>query len=284
MSIKMTPSQHQSCCVHVSISIYSTGITELVVWLTLVYLCLVIISPPVPVSKPVLSVVGGTLVLGKRFQLLCHSVSGTLPIVYTLYGPNRQSESRVVSKQGEEAIFNSSAIYKRIDVNNILCHAKNNRGGVAMTEAGQLLQSTNIIGTSDAAMMSCTFRQIWCCLDPTCLFHTEPVSQPVLHIISSTGDISEGQDVSLVCSVKGGSFPIKFTWYHIDREGSLASQTSWKLEESYKIMNVRRERNGGYYCTSTNPAKETKQSQTVTIKGVFSFYFQNESRHVYHSH
>lgn len=101
-----------------------------------------------------LSVVGGTLVLGKRFQLLCHSVSGTLPIVYTLYSPNRQFESRVVSKQGEEAIFNSSAIYKKLDVNNILCHAKNSQNRVATTDAGQLLQSTNIIGTSDVAIMS----------------------------------------------------------------------------------------------------------------------------------
>lgn len=114
-----------------------------------------------------------------------------------------------------------------------------------------------------------------------CLFNAEPVSQPVLHITSSTGDMSEGQDISLVCSVKSGSFPIKFTWYHIDREGSLGSQTSWKLEGSHKITNVRQEHNGGYYCTSTNPAKETKQSQTITIKGVFSFYFQNEIRHVF---
>lgn len=105
-------------------------------------------------SNPVLSVVGGTLVLGKRFQLLCRSVNGTLPITYNLYGPNRQPETQVVSKQGEEAIFNSSAIYRRSDINKFLCHAKNSQHRVAMTEAGQLLQSTNVIGTSDATMKS----------------------------------------------------------------------------------------------------------------------------------
>lgn len=101
-----------------------------------------------------LSVVGAELVLGKGFQLLCHSVNGTLPIVYTLYCPNKQVETQVVSKQGEEAIFNCSAIYRINDVNNILCRARNSQEKVVITDGRQLLQSTNIIGTSDAAMMS----------------------------------------------------------------------------------------------------------------------------------
>ncbi len=106
---------------------------------------------PVPVSKPVLSVVGGTLVLGKRFQLLCHSDSGTLPISYTIYGPNRLRESMVVRKPGEQAIFNISAVYKRSDVDSFLCHAKNS---LHRTETGQLLHSTNIIGVLDAGKMT----------------------------------------------------------------------------------------------------------------------------------
>lgn len=90
--------------------------------------------------------VGGTLVLGKRFQLLCHSDSGTLPISYTLFGPNSQLKTRVVSNPREQAIFNSSAIYKRSDINNILCHAKNSQQSAVMAESGKLLHSTNIIG------------------------------------------------------------------------------------------------------------------------------------------
>lgn len=101
-----------------------------------------------------LSVVGGTLVLGKRFQLLCHSDSGTLPIVYTLYGLNRLLETMVVRKLGEQAIFNYTTVYKSSDVNNFLCHAKNSQHRVNVTESGQLLRSTNIIGALDAAVVT----------------------------------------------------------------------------------------------------------------------------------
>lgn len=101
-----------------------------------------------------LSVVGGTLVLGKRFQLLCQSDSGTLPISYNLYGPNKLHESRVVRKPGEQAIFNCSAIYKLSDVNNFLCHARNSVHRRVETETGQMLHSTNIIGVLDAGKMT----------------------------------------------------------------------------------------------------------------------------------
>lgn len=101
---------------------------------------------PVPVSKPVLSVVGGTLVLGKPFRLLCHSNSGTLPITYTLHGPNRQAELLVVSRPEQQAVFKCQAIVKGSDLTRFLCHA-NNRNGPPMIESGeQLLRSTRVIG------------------------------------------------------------------------------------------------------------------------------------------
>ncbi|XP_041812676.1 platelet endothelial cell adhesion molecule isoform X2 [Chelmon rostratus] len=198
----------------------------------------VVVKAKVPVSKPVLSVVGGTLVLGKRFQLLCHSDSGTLPIVYTLYGPNRLLEVKAVSKPGEEAIFNSSAVYKSSDLNSFLCHAKNSQHKTTVTESGKLLRSTNII---------------------------EPVSRPVLSLRPSMGDVSEGQDVTLVCSVQRGTLPISFTWYHTQTEDALHSQTSKKLEGSYRIKDVRGEHQGKYYCVCTNPANETQQSYPMAI-------------------
>ncbi len=101
-----------------------------------------------------LSVVGGTLVLGRRFQLLCQSDIGTLPIVYNLFGPNKLFETRKVSKPGEQAIFNCSAIYKRSDANDFLCHAKNSQRRAAQRNTGQLLASTKIIGGLDAGTMT----------------------------------------------------------------------------------------------------------------------------------
>ncbi|KAK1876990.1 Platelet endothelial cell adhesion molecule [Dissostichus eleginoides] len=198
----------------------------------------VVVKAKVPVSKPMLSVVGGTLVLGKRFQLLCHSDNGTLPITYTLHFQGSLNTVVVVNKPGERAIFNSSAIDKTSVLNNFLCHAKNSQKRPPEVGSGQQLLRSHII---------------------------EPVSRPVLTTLPGAGDISEGQDVTLLCSVQRGSLPVSYTWYHNETEGALASQTSNNLEGSHTIGNVRTEQRGGYYCVSSNPAKESKQSLTVTI-------------------
>ncbi|XP_019958544.1 platelet endothelial cell adhesion molecule [Paralichthys olivaceus] len=199
-----------------------------------------VVKAKVLAAKPVLSVVGGTLVLGKSFQLLCHSESGTLPIQYTLHGPGGLIGHRVVSKPGEQALFNSSAILKSLDLNNFICHAKNSQSKPPMVgSVQQLLHSTNVI---------------------------EPVSKPLFSIDPSMGDVSEGQDLTLTCSVQRGTPPITFTWYRTETEDALASQTSVKQEGSYFIRNVMREHKGEYYCESTNPANESKQSYSVSIK------------------
>uniref|UniRef100_UPI0037E9A240 platelet endothelial cell adhesion molecule isoform X2 n=1 Tax=Semicossyphus pulcher TaxID=241346 RepID=UPI0037E9A240 len=199
----------------------------------------IVVKAKVPVSEPTLSVVGGTLVLGKPFQLLCHSDSGTLPVHYTLNGPNKLPEVKVVRKLDERAIFNCPAINKHSDLNKFICHAKNSRQRPAMVGQGQqLLQSTNII---------------------------EPVSQPVLSMLPSAGDVSEGQDLILLCSVQRGTLPVSFTWYHTRREAPLISQSFPKLEGSFRINNVKGEHRGGYYCESTNLANETKRSPIVTV-------------------
>lgn len=119
-----------------------------IITLKILTICLMTVFS-VPVSKPVLSVVGGKLVLGKSFQMLCHSDSGTLPIEYTLFG-QKPSVQSVVRKPGEQAIFNVSAIYKRSDINVFLCHAKNSQHKPPMVSQQQLHRSTTVIGVLDA--------------------------------------------------------------------------------------------------------------------------------------
>ncbi|XP_020502588.2 platelet endothelial cell adhesion molecule [Labrus bergylta] len=199
----------------------------------------VVVKAKVPVSVPKLSVLGGTLVLGKPFQLLCHSDSGTLPVVYTLNFPQQQPEQREISKPGERAIFNCTAIHKQADLSDIICHVNNSKQRPVVVGLGQqLLRATNII---------------------------EPVYAPILIMRPSAEDVSEGQDLTLICSVQRGTPPVTFTWYHTEREAALDSQSSNKLAGSHRINNVKGEHRGGYYCESTNPANETKRSQTVTI-------------------
>ncbi|CAG5897603.1 unnamed protein product, partial [Menidia menidia] len=198
-----------------------------------------VIQAKVPVSEPVLSVVGGTLFLGKPFRLLCHSERGSLPITYTLQIPNSLPENQVVTKLGEQAIFKLPGILKKSDVEKFLCHAKNSLRRPPQIGSGeQLLRSARII---------------------------EPVSKPVLTIQPNSGDVSEGQSVSLVCSVLSGSPPINFTWYHSETVGALASLSTNEMKGTHSIPNLRGEHGGNYYCVSTNLAKETKQSLTVAI-------------------
>ncbi|XP_060946069.1 platelet endothelial cell adhesion molecule isoform X1 [Limanda limanda] len=200
----------------------------------------VVVKAKVLVSKPVLSVVGGMLVLGTRFQLLCHSDIGTLPIKYTLHGPGKLIGDRLVSRPGEQAIFNAPAIFKSLDLNNFICRASNSQTHPAVVgSVQQLFDSTKVI---------------------------EPVSKPVFSIDPSMGDVSEGQDLTLTCSVQKGTPPITFTWYHAETAGVLASENSNKLEESYFIRNVMPEHKGEYYCESSNPANQTKRSYPVSIK------------------
>lgn len=95
----------------------------------------------------------------------------------------------------------------------------------------------------------------------------EPVSKPHLTTEPRMEDISEGYNMTLVCSVQSGSFPINFTWYR-QRKGFLDYKISWKLKESHSISNVKGDHAGGYYCQCTNPANETKRSAIIIIGGV----------------
>lgn len=205
----------------------------------------------VPVSRPTLAVAGGTLVLGQPFQLLCRSTSGTAPITYTLYGPDRNPESRVVSGPGEQAVFNTSAIHRSVDISKLLCHAQNTKHKPAMVGSGQmLLRSTRII---------------------------EPVSKPVLSLLPTSGDVPEGEDLTLLCSVNKGSPPFNYSWFHSEK--LLHSQTEERMEASFIVPAIKREDRGGYYCACTNPAGQAKQSRTIQVgvkmaswkKGVIAF-------------
>lgn len=100
----------------------------------------------------------------------------------------------------------------------------------------------------------------------------EPVSKPALIVYPNLGDVSEGQDLTLDCTVTRGTPPINFTWYHTETEGALASQTSLGPKGSHRINGVRGEHSGGYYCVSDNQANEIKRSYTVMIGGVFSLH------------
>ncbi|XP_020778311.2 LOW QUALITY PROTEIN: platelet endothelial cell adhesion molecule [Boleophthalmus pectinirostris] len=195
-----------------------------------------IVIAKVPVSKPTMRVVGGTLILGKPFQLICYSEKGSLPISYTLHGPKNYKEVKVITRPLEAGVFNVT-VSKSSDLNNFLCLARNHKKLPPET-ANQLLTSTIII---------------------------EPVSKPILTSVPDMGDITERHDVTLYCSVLRGSPPVTFTWYRAESRTLLVSETSTKLKASHVIRLVGTDHNGGYYCTATNSANATKNSDVLTI-------------------
>ncbi|KAM9780488.1 LOW QUALITY PROTEIN: platelet endothelial cell adhesion molecule [Neosynchiropus ocellatus] len=191
----------------------------------------------IPVTEPTLAVLGGTLVLGRPFRLLCRSSSGTLPITYTLLGPDRRPASQVVRSPGEQAVFNTSALHRSSDISGLLCQAQNTKSPV--NGSGEtLLSSTRVI---------------------------EPVSKPVLTLLPSSGDVAEGEALTLVCSVDRGTPPYDFSWHRSETPGALHSQTEERMKAWHVISAVRREDRGGYYCACSNPARQAKQSRTVRV-------------------
>ncbi|CAL1588933.1 unnamed protein product [Knipowitschia caucasica] len=198
----------------------------------------VVVDAKVPVSKPSMRVVGGTLVLGKPFQIICQSDIGSLPIAYTLNMPKKLPEVKVIAAHGEVAIFNVT-VTKTAELSNFLCQANNHQKIPAeYITAQQLLADTRII---------------------------EPVSKPILTSEPEVGDITERQDLTLICSVLRASAPVTFTWYSVDSQSTLFSKTTHKLRDSFVISDTGSQHNGGYYCSAFNLANITKSSEILTV-------------------
>ncbi|KAM6957118.1 platelet endothelial cell adhesion molecule [Aplochiton taeniatus] len=198
----------------------------------------VAVQAKVPVSTPFLTVVGNQLVVGKPFQLRCHSERGSLPIEYTLRSPGTQA-AMVVSRPWEQAVFNITSIQRSSDLRSFVCRAKNNDIHPVMeSSADRLAHATNVI---------------------------EPVSRPVLTLMPSTADVVEGHNLTLVCTVQRGTPPVTFAWYHTVKEAPIKLQTVREMKGAHTITGLSAEQGGGYYCVASNPSDDVRRSQTVEV-------------------
>nr|XP_029492365.1 Fc receptor-like protein 5 isoform X3 [Oncorhynchus nerka] len=199
----------------------------------------IVLKAKVPVSVPLLSVVGGRLILGKPFQLQCQSDNGSLPITYTLLSPHRQAEFRVVRRPWDLALFNITSIHRSSDIHSFSCKAKNNPSQPYMESSGDHLRRTATI--------------------------IEPVSRPVLTLTPKMGDVAEGEDLTLTCTVQRGTPPITYTWYHTKSALPLLSKITNDMRLSHSFQGVSREHGGGYYCVTNNPSNDSQRSAMVTV-------------------
>ncbi|XP_034393347.1 platelet endothelial cell adhesion molecule isoform X2 [Cyclopterus lumpus] len=190
------------------------------------------VRPKVSVSTPKISVVGRA-VLGQPFKILCQSDIGSLPINYTLLMGYDQLSTIVVKQPFQQALFTVN-IPKPDEISKYMCEAKNRQREAPLSKR---LNATVIV----------------------------PLTHPILTVIPHPPEISEGDDLYLICGVKG-SPPVSFKWYRVGNKHPLYTTTSIKNNTDYQVHSLSKEHSGVYYCEAVNHANNVVRSNSVTIE------------------
>ncbi|XP_077069995.1 platelet endothelial cell adhesion molecule isoform X2 [Siphateles boraxobius] len=184
----------------------------------------------VPVSTPVIRVVDKVIV-DRPFKVLCEAENGTLPITYTLLKARMSMDERRVVEAADKALFSINSISSPEEIHSFTCQAQNQ--GPSISSTSQPLKAEVIV----------------------------PVSKPFLEPQDIT--VTEGSDLTLICRVQKGTYPIIFTWYH--NRLPLPTQTVRSLEGSHIIKAIERDQRGDYYCEASNYNTEIKRSYPARI-------------------
>ncbi|XP_059806119.1 cell surface A33 antigen-like isoform X2 [Hypanus sabinus] len=89
----------------------------------------------------------------------------------------------------------------------------------------------------------------------------EPVSVPVLQVLSSLNDSCVGGSVSVVCKSVQGSFPIQYTWY--EKTSSVNSKISDTSKLDLRCQSFKHQHHQ-YYCTASN-TRGVKSSEMINV-------------------
>ncbi|XP_066521880.1 platelet endothelial cell adhesion molecule isoform X2 [Hoplias malabaricus] len=185
------------------------------------------------VSTPRIQVTG-KVVLGRPFQIHCFSDRGTFPITYRLLRNQNLLNHSQVSHPGEEAIF-SSVISSEKQIQEFSCEAQNSPHTSPLLS--KALNATVIV----------------------------PVENSFLTVVPSPDDVTEGQDVFLICSIMKGTPPISFSWYSSDKDSPLNSSSVISNYSTHILYSVSGEHSGSYYCKAMNEGKETGNSNVISF-------------------
>ncbi|KAH0629291.1 hypothetical protein JD844_011241 [Phrynosoma platyrhinos] len=187
-----------------------------------------------PVSQPVLSQPASQVaVLGKYFILYCNSSQGTPPIIYTLYRGNVFVKNKTVGTKNKAAKFEVQALgMHRLE--EYSCHAQN---GHSRTEKSTGLNITVIA----------------------------PVGNVSLGRLPE-GDVEDGQELTLLCSVSSGSFPIEFHFFRENNAKSLHWVTEGKKHRAlWHRTGITSQDAGRYFCRADNQAKSFVESKRIVV-------------------
>nr|ACN10682.1 Platelet endothelial cell adhesion molecule precursor [Salmo salar] len=189
------------------------------------------VQAKVPVSKPEITAISRVIV-GKPFKVRCHSDRGSLPIEYTLWKKYSKVNSTTVQQPHHQAIF-PITIQHYSDTQDYKCEARNNPK-IDVVVSNKL--NTTV---------------------------TVPLSNPGLSVVPDLLEVTEGNEMYLICGVEG-SPPVTFKWYRRGNVQPLFTTTSTQSSASHQIKQVGNEHSGTYYCEAINYAN-TVQSQPVTV-------------------
>ncbi|XP_013154661.2 platelet endothelial cell adhesion molecule isoform X6 [Falco biarmicus] len=191
-----------------------------------------------PVSKPTLSVVSGLpeVVLGKSLLLICRSVMGTPPITFTFYKGNKIKETVV---NDTYATFLDENIGQN-DKGGYRCDAKNNHSSGMKTS--NILNITVIVPIKNASLGSVPY-----------------------------GEVEDGSETVFLCSVKEGSWPIRFRIFRkTDREVLLFEKNENAHRVVWRREAMNRQDTGTYYCMASNRANVDVKSHPITISVILA--------------
>ncbi|MGH0187325.1 UNVERIFIED_CONTAM: hypothetical protein FKN15_024541 [Acipenser sinensis] len=91
-----------------------------------------------------------------------------------------------------------------------------------------------------------------------------PVSGPTL--VPAKGVVSEGEDLTLICAVADGTFPITFHFFRDEEEHPFHSTTTNSTTAIFTKL-VGTEHNAGYSCKASNKAGTSRKSNRVSVTG-----------------
>lgn len=102
------------------------------------------------------------------------------------------------------------------------------------------------------------------------------MAEPDLLVVPDLADISEGNDLHLICSVKGTP-PITFWWHRVGKREPLKIATLDENHADYHFTVSSKEQSGAYYCVMENRANNKVESNQVNIEGEADFSSEHKT-------
>ncbi|GFS44503.1 titin [Nephila pilipes] len=196
-----------------------------------------------PLLNPV--VIPPNLAIGDMTELSCTIKRGSLPIVFSWYHNNK------IINEHQKYKFSSSQIGSHFligkisasDIGNYTCKASNKYGEDSKTESVLIEGETS-------------------------------EDKPVLNPLLTPPNLALGDITELSCTMKRGSLPISFKWFHNDieiRAHHKYKMSNTKTSSHLSLGEIQATDIGNYTCKAINAFGYDSKTESVVIEGTWAF-------------